>query len=113
MHTEESMLNELFGSGFGSDTGLLNKLPQLCAENVTTAELVEALDLLPHIARCLRNRISARNLIGAATRRCPAVSEDQILDAETDAAMEEAEKIQNAHVDPIFAPMLNMMRGGK
>ena len=110
MHTEESTLNELFGSGFGSDTGLLNKLPQLCAENVTTAELVEALDLLPHIARCLRNRISARNLIGAATRRCPA---DQILEPETDAAMEEAETIQNAHVHSGFAPMLDVMRGAK
>ena len=106
MNTEESTLNELFGSGFGSDTGLLNKLPQLCAENTTTAELVEALDLLPHIARCIRKRISARNLIAAAPK-CP------LIPTETPEEAEELDRIERAHptvIHPLIDGLLNSVR---
>jgi len=111
VNTEQKSLDDLFGpDGLGSDSGLLNRLPWLSRESASTPDLVEALDLLPEIARCLRSRISARNIIASANRKCPATMAEVVADTY---AKNEAQKVDNAHVHPGFAPILNMMRGDK
>lgn len=99
-------------NGAEISAALLADLTKLTWDQPTTAELEEALALVPALTKCLRDWVCSRHLIEAANRRRLGPGQLALraiaalpVTPEEDAAFEAME------VNPTFSQMLAPMRG--
>lgn len=98
-HTEEVAAETLLD--------LTKQIQALCFGQPTTAEIEEALRLVRPIEVTLRAWMSSRRLNQSHAQRAAEFREAHPAVAE----VVEADRIENAHVNPVFAPLLRGLAG--
>lgn len=89
---------------------LTNQLRRLCLDQPTTAEIEEALRLVRPIEVTLRAWISSRRLNLAQSHRGAEFRAKHPQVAAVVDSHAEAAKVEQAHVHPVFAPLLAGLR---
>ena len=97
-HTEEVAAETLLD--------LTKQIQRLCLDQPTTAEIEEALRLVRPIEVTLRAWMSSRRLNQSHAQRAAEFREKHPAVAE----VVEADRIEHAHVHPVFAPLLSGLR---
>ena len=103
---DQNAIDTLYGTP--EKQGLISQLTRLTFDqDATTAEVEEALALVPALQRYLRDWVTSRHLCESANRRRPDVN----TPAE-DAAMDELERLAktNPSLNPIFNHLLSCVR---
>lgn len=101
-HTEEVATETLLD--------LTKQIQRLCLDQPTTAEIEEALRLVRPIEVTLRAWMSSRKLNQSHAQRAAEFREKHPAVAAVVDGPAEAARVEQAHVHPVFAPLLSGLR---